>query len=95
VALEFFDPTGGQPAVEQLKPAARITDFTGLTCSILDNGKQNSDLLLSMVGEKFARQFGVTVAQKVRKKVGSAPAKTAELDEAVTGVDFVLVGTGD
>ncbi len=95
MSMKFFDPTGGQPKVQQVVMANRFVDLKGLRFNILDNGKQNSRNLLSMVGDMLEKNYGATVVEIVTKLKASMQATVAELAEAVKGVDFVLTGTGD
>lgn len=95
MTMQFFDPTGRRQESAQFAMAARFGELQGLRCSILDNGKQNSDKLLSMIAGLLKEKYGVTVNQTVRKWKASAQATEDDLTKAVANADFVLTGVGD
>ena len=95
MAIQFFDPTGSQEQTQQVTMAPRFQQLQGLRVNILDNGKQNSAQLLSMVAKLLQQQEGVTVGKMSKKSMPSTPASEEELREAVVDADIVLTGTGD
>lgn len=95
MSLEFFDPTGGKQAVEQLRLAPRRAELGGLRCAILENGKRNADRFLDMVAALLREEHGVSLVRMVNKSKASVPATPEELDQAAAGIDFVLTGVGD
>jgi hypothetical protein len=95
MTLQFYDPTGGRQKSVQFAMATRFVELQGLRCNILNNGKQNSDKLLSMIAELLKERYGVIVNRMVKKSKASMQATEEELGDAVKGADFVLTGTGD
>ncbi|MBX5467405.1 MAG: hypothetical protein K6U14_07930 [Firmicutes bacterium] len=95
MAVEFIDPTGGEPKVPKVTPAPRFAQLTGLRFNILDNGKMNAGTVLSEVAERLEAQYGARLGKVVRKRSPSQPALPEELAAAVEGADFVITGVGD
>lgn len=93
--MEFFDPTGSQAITREFVRAPRFDSLQGLTCTILDNGKMNSDRLLTFIAEFLEKEHGVRFQKLVKKMRATTPATDVELNEAISGADFVLAGVGD
>jgi hypothetical protein len=95
MTIQFFDPTGSGQESAQFAMAARFEVLQGLRCNILNNGKQNSDKLLSMVADLLKERYGVIMNRMVKKWKANAQATEDDLTKAVAGADFVLTGVGD
>lgn len=93
--MDYFDPTGGQSVAQEFKRAERFDKLEGLTCNILDNGKMNSDKLLTFIAELLEKEHGVRFNKLVKKERATTPATDKEMNEAINGVDFILAGVGD
>ena len=92
--MKLFDPT--TPPVERaMTLAPRLRDLRGLRVGLVENTKFNSDLILAKLGERLARQYGMTVSLMIRKRSASH----AVTEEAADGLrrisDFVVSGVGD
>lgn len=79
--LPFIDPTaGGGKARIALAP--RPMDLAGKTVGLLDNTKEQGDLILETVAQALRERYGVAKVITVRKEHYSKPA-TAEIINAM------------
>jgi hypothetical protein len=92
--MKLFDPT--TPPVERaISLAPRLRDVRGLRVGLVENTKFNSDAILARLGERLAREHGVTVSRMIRKRSASH-AVTEEAADALRRIsDFVVSGVGD
>jgi hypothetical protein len=92
--MKLFDPT--TPPVERtISLAPRLVDLRGLRVGLVENTKFNSDAILARLGERLAREHGVTVSRMIRKRSASH-AVTEEAADALRRIsDFVVSGVGD
>jgi hypothetical protein len=92
--MKLFDPTT-PPVDRAIALAPRLRDLRGLRVGLVENTKFNSDLILAKLGERLARQYGMTVSRMIRKRSPSH----AVTEEAADGLrrisDFVVSGVGD
>jgi hypothetical protein len=93
--MKLFDPTA--PPVERaaLVLAARPADLRGLRIGLVENTKFNSDTLLAKLGDRLARDHGMTVARMVRKRSPSHAVDEESADLLRRVCDFVVSGIGD
>ena len=79
--LWFVDPTaGGNKA--RIALAARPVDLAGKVVGMIDNTKEQADVILATVAEELRERFGVKDVIIERKEAFSRPA-TAERIEAL------------
>ena len=92
--MKLFDPT--TPPVERgITLAPRLGSLRGLRLGLVENTKFNSDAILARLGERLAREHGVTVSRMIRKRSPSH-AVTEEAADALRRIsDFVVSGVGD
>jgi hypothetical protein len=92
--MKLFDPTS-TPRERTIILAPRLRDLHGLRVGLVENTKFNSDVILAKLGERLARQHGMTVSRMIRKRSASH----AVTEEAADGLrrisDFVVSGVGD
>jgi hypothetical protein len=92
-SLIFLDPTTKpDPAAEMLSPFPG--DQRQATVGLIDNSKDNSDVVLSYVADDLAETFGAS-AVWVRKKLPSAGIDHDDLRKLIAECDFVVSGVGD
>lgn len=91
--LPFIDPTrGGSRAKLSLAP--RPMDLSGKVVGLLDNTKEQGDLILETLGEELRRRYGVAEVVMRRKQYFSKPAQPALLDEMAARVDVAIAAVG-
>jgi len=92
--MRLFDPTAA-PVERAIALAPRPRDLRRLRVGLVENTKFNSDILLGKLGERLAREYGVTVSRMIRKRSPSH-AVTAEAADGLRRIsDFVISGVGD
>jgi hypothetical protein len=92
--MKLFDPTSA-PVPRSLTLAPRPGKLTGLRIGLVENTKYNSDVILAKLGERLAREHGMTVSRMIRKRSPSHPV-TEEAADALRRIsDFVVSGVGD
>lgn len=92
-ALTILDPTE-QAGSALAELAARPANLTGCRLGILDNGKPNSDALLTQLASRLAR-VGLRTQGQVRKPNIGRLAPPEMLDILAASHDLVLTGVGD
>ena len=91
--LGFVDPTaGGSGAVIQM--AARPVDLSGKVVGLLDNTKEQADIILQTVGDALCERFGVERLVIRRKEHYSKPATLEIINEMADQVDVAIAGLG-
>ena len=91
--LGFIDPTAGG-GKETVLLAARPTDLSGKVVGLLDNTKEQADIILQTVGEALCERYGVETLIIRRKEHYSKPAATEIIDEMAGKVDVAIAGLG-
>ncbi len=92
--MKLFDPTT-PPVARAISLAPRLGDLRGLRVGLVENTKFNSDAILARLGERLAREHGVTVSRMIRKRSASH-AVTEEAADALRRIsDFIVSGVGD
>ena len=87
---------------ERLKPRSSQVSWAGcprpsrrtITHSV-ENTKFNSDVILAKLGERLARQYGMTVSRMIRERSPSHAVAEEAADELRRISDFVVSGVGD
>jgi len=92
--MKLFDPTS-PPLARSITLAPRPRDLRGLRVGLVENTKFNSDVILTKLGERLARQYGMTVSRMIRKRSPSHPVTDEAADALRRISDFVVSGVGD
>jgi len=89
----FIDPTvGGGTARIPLAP--RPLDLTGKVVGLLDNTKEQGDVILQTIAEALRQQYGVAGVCLRRKDHYSKPASPALIDEMARDVHVAVAAVG-
>jgi hypothetical protein len=91
--LGFIDPTAGSSTV-QLSLAPRPVDLAGTVVALLDNTKEQSDIILQTVAEVLRERHGVAGVLLRRKAHYSKPATPALLDAMAQHVQVAVTAVG-
>lgn len=92
-ALPFIDPTaGGSRAKVALAP--RPMDLAGKVVGLLDNTKEQADVILETVAAVLRRDYGVADVIIVRKEHYSKPATPALISEMAKKVQVAAAALG-
>ena len=91
--LPFIDPTagGGKPKIPL---APRPMDLAGKVVGLLDNTKEQGELILQTVGEALRERYGVRSVVLRRKEHYSKPAATSIIDDMVQEVQVAIAAVG-
>ena len=91
--LGFIDPTaGGSRAKIALAP--RPMDLAGKVVGLLDNTKEQADVILETVGQVLLERYGVAKVVIRRKEAFSKPATEALLNEMAKEVQVAAAALG-
>jgi hypothetical protein len=91
--LPFIDPTAGTGKA-RIPLAARPADLAGKVVGLLDNTKEQADIILSALGEELQRRYGVAKVIIRRKEHYSKPATDALIDEMAKEVQVAVAAVG-
>ena len=91
--LGFIDPTAGGKK-ETILLAPRPYDLAGKVVGLLDNTKEQADIILQTIGEALCERYGVERVVVRRKEHYSKPAPESMIDEMAKQVDVVIAGLG-
>lgn len=91
--LGFIDPSAGG-GKETIPLAPRPTDLFGKVVGLLDNTKEQADIILQTVGEALCERYGVETLIIRRKEHYSKPAAAEIIDEMAGMVDVAIAGLG-
>jgi hypothetical protein len=92
-SLPFIDPTaGGGKARIALAP--RPMDLAGKIVGLLDNTKEQGDLILQTVAGALRERYGVAKAVIYRKEHYSKPAMDTLIDEMAQEVQVAVAAVG-
>lgn len=91
--LEFIDPTLESGKVK-LAMAPRVKDLAGKVVGLLDNTKEQADLILETVGEALRERYGVARVIIRRKEMFSRPATEALINEMAKEVHVAVAALG-
>ena len=92
--MRLFDPTSA-PREREITLAPRPRALRGLRVGLVENTKFNSDVILAKLGERLARQHGMTLSRMIRKRSPSHAVAEEAADELRRISDFVVSGVGD
>ena len=91
--LGFIDPTaGGSRAMIALAP--RPMDLAGKVVGLLDNTKEQADVILETIAEVLRARYGVAKVIIRRKEAFSRPATEALLNEMAKEVQVAAAALG-
>ena len=91
--LPFIDPTRGGSKVK-LQRAPRPMDLAGKVVGLLDNTKEQADIILETIGEELRTRYGVAEVVMRRKEFFSKPAKPDVLDDMAKKVQVAIAAVG-
>ena len=91
--LPFIDPTRGGSKTK-LQRAPRPMDLAGKVVGLLDNTKEQADIILETVGEDLRKRYGVADVVLVRKEFFSKPARPELIDDMAKKVQVAIAAVG-
>ena len=91
--LPWIDPTAGSGKAK-VAMAPRPMDLAGKVVGLLDNTKEQGDIILEAVGEDLRRRYGVADVIIQRKEFFSKPAKPELIDEMANKVQVAIAAVG-
>jgi hypothetical protein len=89
----FIDPTVGG-GVARIPLAPRPPDLTGKVVGLLDNTKEQGDVILQTIAEALRLHYGVAGVCRRRKEHYSKPATPALIDEMAREVHVAIAAVG-
>ena len=91
--LPFIDPTaGGGKAKIQLAP--RPMDLAGKVVGLLDNTKEQGDVILQTIGDALRERHGVARVIIRRKEHYSKPAADSLIDDMAKEAQVAIAAVG-
>ncbi len=93
VKMDFVDPTAGSTS-EAISMAPRPADLSGKVVGILDNTKEQADVILQTLGEAFREKYGIKEVIMRRKEHYSKPAPDEMIKEMADQCDVVICALG-
>ena len=91
--LPFIDPTrGGGKA--KLQRAPRPIDLAGKVVGLLDNTKEQGDVILETVADALRTRYGVTDVVIQRKEFFSKPAAPEIIEDMAKKVQVAIAAVG-
>jgi urease gamma subunit len=91
--LPFIDPTAGGGKA-RIVPAPRPMDLAGKTVGLLDNTKEQGDLILETIAEALRERYGVAKVITRRKEHYSKPATDELINEMAKEVQVAVAAVG-
>jgi len=91
--LGFIDPTAGGGRA-RIPLAPRPMDLAGKVVGLIDNTKEQADVILDAVGEALRSRYGVAKVIIRRKEYFSRPASPALIDELAREVQVAAAAVG-
>ena len=91
--LPFIDPSRGG-AKAKLQRAPRPMDLTGKVVGLLDNTKEQGDIILATVGEALRNRYGVADVILRRKQYFSKPATPELIEDLASKVQVAVAAVG-
>ena len=92
-ALPWIDPTAGGGNVK-IAPAPRPMDLAGKVVGLLDNTKEQADIILDAIGNALRERYGVAGVVVRRKEHYSKPATQALLDQIASEAHVAIAAVG-
>jgi hypothetical protein len=91
--LPWIDPTAGGGKAK-LATALRPMDLAGKVVGLLDNTKEQGELILRTIGDALRERHGVARVVVRRKEHYSKPATDALIDEMAQEVQVAIAAVG-
>ena len=91
--LPFIDPTRGGSRTK-LQRAPRPMDLAGKVVGMIDNTKEQADVILETIGEELKKRYGVAEVIIRRKEYFSRPAKPELIDDLAQRVQVAIAAVG-
>jgi hypothetical protein len=89
----FIDPTvGGGTA--RIPPAVRPLDLAGTVVGLLDNTKEQAEVILQTIAEALRQHYGIAGVLLRRKEHYSKPAPPRLLDDMAREVQVAVAAVG-
>ena len=91
--LPWIDPTAGTGKTK-IVPAPRPMDLAGRIVGLLDNTKEQADVILQTIGDALRARHGVARVVIRRKEHYSKPATQQLIDEMAAEVQVAIAAVG-
>lgn len=91
--LPFIDPTAGTGKA-RIPLAARPVDLAGKVVGLLDNTKEQADIILATLADALQGHYGVAKVVIRRKEHYSKPATDALIEAMARGIDVAVAAVG-
>jgi hypothetical protein len=91
--LPFIDPTRGGGKTK-LQRASRPIDLAGKVVGLLDNTKEQGDVILETVAQALRERYGVADVVIRRKQFFSKPAAAEIIDDMANKVQVAVAAVG-
>ena len=91
--LGFIDPTASRSRAK-ISPAPRPMDLANKVVALLDNSKEQADVILDAVAEVLRERYGVAKVIVRRKEFFSKPASDDLLDAMAKEVHIAVAALG-
>lgn len=91
--LWFVDPTAGGGKVK-MPLAARPIDLVGKVVGLIDNTKEQGDIILETVAQALRERYGAKEVIIERKEAFSKPASSRQLDAMAKRVQVAAAAVG-
>ena len=91
--MDFVDPTASG-VKQRVELASRPAALSGKAVGLLDNSKEQADVILQTLGEALRERYGVASVIVRRKEHYSKPAPDEMIDEMAAQVDAAIAALG-
>jgi hypothetical protein len=91
--LPWIDPTAGGGKAK-IATAPRPMDLAGKVVGLLDNTKEQGDVILKTIGDALRERHGVAKVVIRRKEHYSKPAVDSLIDEMAQEVELAIAAVG-
>jgi len=92
-ALPWIDPTASGDRA-RIALAQRPMDLMGRVVGLLDNTKEQGDVILKTIGEALRERHGIARVVHRRKEHYSKPAAASLIDEIANEVEVAIAAVG-
>ena len=94
MSFVVYNPTGG-PIADKIGMAPRIENLQNGVLGVIDNGKTNSDTVLSRIVANLAERYSLEEVVTVKKHSVSHAIKDEDAHMLAQKCNFILAGIGD
>jgi hypothetical protein len=91
--LGFIDPSVGG-GIARIPLAARPLDLAGKVVGLLDNTKEQGEVILQTIAEALCQHYGIAGVLRRRKEHYSKPATPSLLDDMAREVQVAVAAVG-